>query len=161
MLGNAEEAKTIASANDTPDGWTYLGSGVSRRAYLSPSGVVYKVAITPYERQYNRWEYYASITMRNLPEYEWARKKVYIPEAEMYGDVIAMEYIPPSGRTDLSVYDLRESDKDLDHAIRILPLSTDLHNGNVEYLPDGRVAVFDLGFAKSPHVLKIPFEGVS
>lgn len=66
-LGSLEEAQEIFDAvgdhfkpgwseRDVPEGWVWLGSGGSRNAYLSPSGVVYKIqhdsseAETPWNR---------------------------------------------------------------------------------------------------------------
>lgn len=55
MIGSMEEAKEIwdyytnqqytddFDETRSPDGWSYVGDGSSRIAYLSPSGVVYKV----------------------------------------------------------------------------------------------------------------------
>jgi hypothetical protein len=55
VIGNADEALFIRDwyigqgpqrryeSNDTPEGWERLGSGCYRAAFLSPSGVVYKV----------------------------------------------------------------------------------------------------------------------
>jgi hypothetical protein len=52
MLGSLEEAQEIYEAvgqawfrgeGEVPPGWSFIGSGGTRRVYLSPSGVAYKV----------------------------------------------------------------------------------------------------------------------
>jgi hypothetical protein len=69
MIGNAEEAVFIhnwwhsparGSYSQPPAGWTYLGGGCYRSAYLAPSGVVYKVqkdlSGESWQTNYGEWQ---------------------------------------------------------------------------------------------------------
>lgn len=82
-----------------PDGWRYLGNGAYRCAFLSPSGVVYKIELRSNNGyawgQSNRGEYERILELRYDDRVKAAN--VYIPKAWLYTirktDVIAMEFI--------------------------------------------------------------------
>jgi hypothetical protein len=78
-----------------PGGWRYLGCGMYRTAFLSPTKVVYKLERGRRSNiQNNRGEYERILEMRYD---ETVRESVIIPKAwlyEIYGtDVIAMEFM--------------------------------------------------------------------
>jgi len=107
-IGNASEAAEILAAfrkgrsEDKwdegiaiPDGWKYLGHGLYRTAFLSPSGVVYKLergSLSWWEN--NRKEYENILEMRYDSR---VTETVIIPKAWLYeidgSDVIAMEFM--------------------------------------------------------------------
>lgn len=85
---NTEEPKI-------PAGWKYLASGISRRAYLSPTGVVYKVQKDPgSDYQGNKGEHATAEKVRR----SGSVKGAYIPRTALYevpgSWVIALEYMP-------------------------------------------------------------------
>jgi len=67
-------------------GWTFIGSGHSRHAYLAPSGVVYKVGWTGS----NKAEHEAATIMRSANH-----PFIGVPETRYYDTlgVLAMQYI--------------------------------------------------------------------
>lgn len=71
----------------TPMGWKFLGAGCSRAAWLAPDGQVYKI-LTREGSHYNYAEYEKC---QELREQDFAH--IYIPEADLIGDVLVMEYI--------------------------------------------------------------------
>ena len=100
MIGNLEEAQFIynwyrnikASYYDRPDGWQYLGSGCYRTAYLSPSGVVYKVEQSEGSWQSNRGEYetWKRLYLNcKMPKHSRLPKLSYFPVGQ--SGVIAIE----------------------------------------------------------------------
>lgn len=145
-----------------PDGWRFLAAGISRRAYLSPTGVVYKVQRDP-----------ASTYQGNKGEHETAQKirkscdvkGAYIPLTELYkvpgSWVIALEFMdgvrsaPQWEHCTYNNYYGRKCTCMFPGSVRCagkirkeltrLGLS-DLHSENVLWVPKQRVwAVVDLG----------------
>lgn len=103
MIGNAEEAARITQwyydgyVGDAPEGWKYLGAGVFRTAYLSPSGVVYKVQKSrAYSCQSNQgeWDAYRRLYYTcKMPKHSRLPKMGFFPMDGGPG-VIAAEFIP-------------------------------------------------------------------
>lgn len=151
---------------EIPEGWKYLAAGVSRRAYLSPSGVVYKVQRNPEsDYQGNKGEHETAERVRKSGSVRGA----YIPKTSLYevpgSWVIALEYMngirgdqhweqcanaayygkgkcscmfPGAVRCALAIR------RELQNKLGL----TDLHNENVLWVPSQRVwAVVDLGLA--------------
>jgi len=107
MIGNAEEAQFIEHwyrnvrdrydyGNTTaPEGWTYLGEGCYRTAYLAPSGVVYKVQQSMlsdgWQTNEGEWENWKRIYIScKMPKHSRLPKLTYFPVGEKRG-VIAIE----------------------------------------------------------------------
>lgn len=104
LIGNQEEAQFIHDwwweerhdrHGDAPEGWEYLGQGSFRIAYLSPSGVVYKVQKegAHYTYQTNKGEHEAWRRLYfncKMPEHTRLPKIGYFPIDESWG-VIAIE----------------------------------------------------------------------
>jgi hypothetical protein len=87
---NLEFAATLDRWADAPEGWTKLGSGSSRTAFLGPDGLVYKVSGRGDSYQ-NRAEANAVWTWRkrtDLPEWCIIPRAYYHAETE----VTVMEY---------------------------------------------------------------------
>lgn len=99
-IGSAEEAR-IAIEGYEPKGWQYLGSGSYRSAYLSPTGVVYKVNDDDsyYGSNDSEWDNYLRIEGMVLPS--WLR----IPRMQLYGDVMAAEYVDMSNALEWCTFD--------------------------------------------------------
>mgnify|MGYP003577083406 CR=1 FL=1 len=123
-LGTVEDARIIFDAVELgwhnaddvilPDGWSFVGSGGTRRVYRSPSGVVYKVEYSygDGELSWNEMEYenfrrikqegnlpgdwrvprsYLHTFRANIAKWEYpSRKKV---ESEVSVGILACEYI--------------------------------------------------------------------
>lgn len=88
MIGNQNDARLALHAAEVGD-YTYLLSneGTTRYAFLI-NGVVYKVEYSGDYWSANRSEYNNAARLRTtLPE------GFSVPEVEMYGDVLAMEYV--------------------------------------------------------------------
>jgi hypothetical protein len=108
-VGDHDEAQGIAAAHELfqigadaiPDGWTLLGTGEHRAAYLAPDGqTVYKVELTGSGRR-NRVEH-ANLTRWRETGHAWAPPTTLHTVARFDGivgwtdseiDVIAMPYI--------------------------------------------------------------------
>jgi hypothetical protein len=107
MVGCVTEAIEIASWDmeldehdewyDIPEGWTYLGEGEYRAAFLSPSGIVYKREINDGAWfGHNTTEYKYICKARLIPVQGWR-----VPDSSLYDvpvgysmvTVIAMEFI--------------------------------------------------------------------
>jgi hypothetical protein len=107
MIGSVTEAIEIASWEmeldehdewyDIPEGWTYLGEGEYRAAFLSPSGVVYKREINDgIFFGHNSVEFSNVRKAQGIPVQGWR-----VPDSELYQvpvgysivNVIAMEFI--------------------------------------------------------------------
>lgn len=107
LVGNQEEATLIHnwyhddrwSRAALPEGWTKLGEGSFRAAYLSPSGVVYKVQKDlRYGYQTNRGEYakWRDLYFNcKMPQYSRLPKLGYFPINDSYG-VVAIEKLSKS-----------------------------------------------------------------
>lgn len=76
----------------TPEGWRFLGNGAQRVCWLGPDGWVYKFQLEP-RSDFNYAEYERCKSGFSHPH-------VYVPEVQMVGDVLLMEYVegewPPS-----------------------------------------------------------------
>ncbi|AVD99384.1 hypothetical protein SEA_BILLNYE_213 [Streptomyces phage BillNye] len=166
MIGCVTEAIEIASweieyddEHDEyvfiPEGWTYLGEGESRIAFLSPSGVVYK-------REVNDGEWFGA----NSIEYRYLRKAAGIPvqgwrvpEHQLYDipvgykmvSVMAMEFV--GGEFD-AWCDMSQGkcncEKPGGICSRAAALAaaaawgvTDIHRGNVRVQWDGTRVIID------------------
>ena len=109
MIGNADHAATIAALptldfNDdaqfdfatgeyllTPEGFTYLGSGSYRVAFLGPDDVVYKREEVPYMRTAHCNIGEARIYANDKPEgFRFAA-------CTLFGEILAMEYVEDDG----------------------------------------------------------------
>ncbi len=161
MLGKAAEAKValaimavategmeyppstvIHEATRAYPGWRYLGSGISRYAFLSPSGVVYKVAKADFYTSHNENEHKAATGVRkllklNVPSAKRMRDYIAVPETRIFASgVLAMEYLG-----DEEQHDGGPAIKCFKH----LGIGLDTHPGNLRRTPDGKVAMIDLG----------------
>jgi len=159
MLGTIEEATLIRDwqverlnafdfdrYGEGPEGWTRVGTGLSRVAYLAPSGVVYKVQLHEVCYQTNKGEANA------LRRYWFTRmpKGCRLPRFRFYdltgggGGVMAMEYLgallhhcePEAERIRLKALqgELQELMWDV----------TDLHSWNLAVDEDGLLVPIDL-----------------
>lgn len=145
-----------------PDGWKFLAAGVSRRAYLSPTGVVYKVQRDPgSDYQGNKGEHETAERVRKSGEVRGA----YIPRTALYevpgSWVIALEYMHgvrgdwhwetycyPGGKCGCGFPGYRRCASAIKRELQSKLGLTDLHNENVLWVPSQRVwAVVDLGLA--------------
>ncbi|WMI33864.1 serine/threonine kinase [Streptomyces phage Patelgo] len=141
-----------------PDGWKFLAAGISRRAYLAPSGVVYKVMKTPgTDYQGNKGEHETAERVRRSGQVKGA----IIPRTALYKVpgcyVIALEFM--DGKREDRHWDMgcyykcicafpgspRCSSKiraELESKLGLY----DLHSQNVLWVPSQRAwAVVDLG----------------
>jgi hypothetical protein len=154
-----KNARTGNSPEDweLPNGWAYLGSGQFRAAFLSPTGVVYKVQKFANSRQSNRGEYEYLLELRYSESVKAVN--VILPKAWLYtigrAEVIAMEYMCGIKIPDYCFYECNCTDqiktggqcawKELERIESALGL-TDLHDDNVVFIPEQRKwAVIDLG----------------
>lgn len=154
---------------ELPEGWKFLAAGMSRRAYLSPSGVVYKVQRNlESDYQGNKGEHETAERVRKSGSVRGA----YIPRTSLYkvpgSWVIALEYMPgirgdhhwdscrstsyygdDTGRKCTCMFPgaVRCSARIKSELRNKLGLF-DLHSENVLWVPSQRVwAVVDLGLA--------------
>lgn len=110
MIGTPEEARAIYAVGDgynptPPEGWQFLGSGMYRNAFLSPSGVVYKVekneCLGYGQDNYGEYCNWLTASTRKFPEDVRLPAMTFysISESEdsfgrtVHGGVIAMEYV--------------------------------------------------------------------
>lgn len=110
LVGNQDEATFIHNwyhaharlrdyyvNSNLPEGWQFLGAGSFRAAYLSPSGVVYKVQkdLSGSRYQTNKGEYDAWRRLyfnTKMPRYSRLPKMGYFPVDEFNGiGVVAIE----------------------------------------------------------------------
>lgn len=142
-IGSKAEAEYIRKANNPGrDGWQYLGSGISRQAWLSPTGIVYKVARFASNNisEHNWAQQYRKLHREGHPVVRYVNKTLRIPRTALYCDgfVIAMEFF---GTDELSYLDSRyDRGKE---AARLLGC-IDLHRGNIRKAGK-RMALIDLG----------------
>jgi hypothetical protein len=106
------EAETILDAHrkgEIPAGWELIGKGDFRYAYLSPTGVVYKIE-KGRTGQSNRGEYERILEFRF--DERAKRANVIIPKAWLYTirktDVIAMEFM--SGEYSSPLHSIEDCD---------------------------------------------------
>jgi hypothetical protein len=158
-IGSMAEAETILTghrAGSVPNGWEKIGSGEFRTAYLSPTGIVYKVERGFRKGQSNRGEYEHILELR----YSEAVKEsgAYIPKAWLYEigrvSVIAMEYCAGINVSIGCILEdecqcgpeFSECGWDTIERISYATGLTDLHKDNVVFLPaQKRWALIDLG----------------
>ena len=119
MIGNADDAETAQIIDldwnesmsrtgssgtyciDIPEapGWFAIGRGATRRVFLSPEGVVYKVASRPCHNEDE-----AEIVAAIRPFFgELAKHNIRIPDCTLWGDVLAMEFV--EGTSDIEFED--------------------------------------------------------
>lgn len=139
-LDEAETAYLMNAYDRVLDGWEYLGAGVHRSAYLSPSRVVYKVAHDGYSaRQAQFAEMLAVRVLSTVP----SPAGFGVPRADLVEvvpgiPVIAMEFIDGEG-----CY----LDGDRQTTARSFYRNNDIHAGNIiERRSDGTIFMIDLGF---------------
>lgn len=173
MVGSREEAKFIYDwairfnhdfdeywdkediEENTPDGWTFLGTGMYRAAFRSPSGVCYKVekdGEADYgQSNFEEYENYVQLLAVKMPEhsrlpaytfYKMGEIETYYGRTKTLG-VSAMECV--EGET---LYDFGEPAEDMVimRAIGRACRLSDVHSGNVmkEYRT-GDLILVDLG----------------
>lgn len=102
LVGNQEEAALIhewyhysrSGSWNLPEGWTRLGEGSFRAAYLSPSGVVYKVQkdlLHGYQTNHGEYEKWRDLYFNcKMPQHSRLPKLGYFPIDEGVG-VVAIE----------------------------------------------------------------------
>jgi predicted unusual protein kinase regulating ubiquinone biosynthesis (AarF/ABC1/UbiB family) len=100
-LGSRANAKIALDIveNDyrAPEGWKHIGSGSTRSCWLAPDGVVYKVAHSTYEYDWDNSESEVKAARRWRRSKTLARQDIYVPKCRMWrvgkNRVVAMEYI--------------------------------------------------------------------
>lgn len=101
MIGNAEEAEFIhywyhakwdQFSETAPEGWEYLGEGCYRTAYLSPTGVVYKVQ----QSESGGWQ-------TNAGEWEVWKRLYFGCKMPVHSRLPKMYYHALAGRENLGV----------------------------------------------------------
>lgn len=135
-------AESVASA---PDGWRKIGEGIARDAYLSPSGVIYKL---PRDGRNSSDQSYseavsADRTGNILPFDGWR-----IPDVTVFHfgvPIVAMEYVA-TGYSAAGPDAIDHYEKTRDVAAEWFGLS-DLHYENVRFDNDGTVVIIDLGIS--------------
>ena len=104
MIGTQENAAIASTLGEyiwtgetLPEGWTFLGEGCYRYAFLSPEGCVYKVSHYSEEDTYteNETEWRNFVGM-NDAIVKHSNGKCRLAESSYFAtyDVIAMEYVP-------------------------------------------------------------------
>lgn len=159
MIGNAEEAQFISDwyrnskcvcVTGAPEGWKYLGSGSYRTAYLSPSGVVYKVQQDPgcsYQSNRGEWDTYRRLYYTcKMPKHSRLPKMGFFPMGSTVG-VIAAEFIPK----ECTWYRVLKNDKgeeymfsDVVRAVRDATRIGDLYGENVRLDANNMVVPTDI-----------------
>lgn len=110
MIGSIHEAKLIFDAcgdrwidGILPEGWSHLGGGSTREAYLSPSGVVYKICHY-YQEDYpseNEYEFFNFARIKQdgrLPK-GWMVPEVTLHDFEATFHVYSYDTLNPEMRT--------------------------------------------------------------
>lgn len=141
VIGSEEEARAVVGVaavvgeygepGPCGNGWTFLGAGAYRQAFLSPTGTVYKVA--KYYPEENENEHRACTRIRQNVKQDL----VYVPETSLYGQVLAMEYVDGSPAL------WSEMSKAEGHTVMDVLGIRDCHSGNVRRMRDGKLAVID------------------
>ncbi len=141
-----------------PKGWRYLGHGMYRAAFLSPSGVVYKVETGNRisRMQSNVSEYERILELRFSDDVK--ETGVIIPKAWLYSvsgrDIIAMEYMDgewASGYHSMDECDCAGRFGDMCAWSQFITLESrlgmsDIHEGNAVFIPAQKAwALIDLG----------------
>lgn len=123
-----------------PEGWTYLGSGVSRAAFLGPDGWVYKFGST----WANDGEVNAA--QRLFTEQDSTFGVPWVEHVGDYGhySVIRAEYIAGEWHTEYDYYANKDEWRDLSRFIIDHARVGDVHYGNVCFR-DGTPVIIDLG----------------
>ena len=129
-----------------PTGWSFLGAGVSRYVFLSPTGVAYKVGF--YGDSYvNQVEHDCAAAVRKAlrkrsDRVVEAAKFLYIPKTRMFSNgVLAMEYINGDRASSFE-----DNYHEAEAAACSLGIGLDFHPGNGIEMKDGRIALIDMGF---------------
>lgn len=132
------------NVNSLPEGWTFLGSGISRWAFLAPDGWVYKFGE----------EYSNEAEVRNAQrlylEQDDTLRVPWVEFCGQYGEwtVIRCEYICGEWQTASDYYDgwsLKKEWMEVDNYISRKFGLSDLHYGNVCFVDGGVPAAIDLG----------------
>ena len=125
-------------------GWKYLGSGVSRTAYLGPDGLVYKVGSMGANEKDHRF----SRALRKCPKMS---KEFSIPDTVIIEGVLLMTAAIPDHDTKAYRYDGKHGGKQnraeetfAKMAQEIGVYASDLHYDNL-YLSGGRWTIVDMG----------------
>src|SRR5512139_3469767 len=153
MIGNIEEARFIREwcyENDhweSPKGWRRLGSGCYRTAYLSPSGVVYKVERCSNSYQTNEGEAGAlrRYMFRKFPQ-GCRLPRYQLFTFDEHEGVMAMEHLPrllrQVSRHDEEGAKIRALRARL---VEALADTDDMHDDNIGITADGVLVPIDLG----------------
>jgi len=138
-----------------PKGWKTIGNGCSRKAFLSPDGIVYKVT---FDADYglgwqgNRTEMRNIISILRMPSSD----ALVIPRATLFDlgkdAVMAMEFFPQMACNECHFCDecpTPQERRDFNAAARKLKIE-DTHDGNIRWIPrQRRYAVIDIGISAS------------
>lgn len=157
MIGSEAEARLLdAYRGDCPPGWQVLGEGSYRRAYLSPTGVVYKRHL--YDASWeddNHLEHEISEAIHAAGDLPCVAERLavcYVPKTSLYGSILAMEHCPGER---CCLDDKWETDTvpcDVMDALADLGIQ-DTHGDNVLWQGDlGRYVCIDLGTSCSRQV---------
>lgn len=152
MIGSPEEALIASKFRvvheyaesypfELPPGWTFLGHGAWRNAFLSPTGVVYKLQIGDQDTaNYEEYQNYLEIIKTPIPGW-------YVPEVDLYSvgpiDIIAMEYIEgePDDDVEAEDYYFPEEWFEATNSWGI----EDVSPFNIIIMSDGKRALIDMG----------------
>lgn len=143
-VGTAAEAKIASGLSRygtiLPEGWRNLGSGSTRTAYLSPSGVVYKVG----RERNNKVEAEAIESFYKQGKAE--DENYYIPKAAMFAcGVLAMERVEGKKRGGGDSWSVQEERGSA--ALSALGIA-DVGRHNYVIMEDGRVGCYDIGYMR-------------
>lgn len=128
----------LDNSHELPPGWSYLGHGASRIAFLGPDGFVYKRGYTGIWRGRNRGDGHCEAEGNSYPHVsvKAAKSGIYIPQCRWYRSVrvLAVELIE-KGR------DYKEGD-DVDSKAHSVGL-WDVHQGNFWFDKHDRLVCVD------------------
>lgn len=126
-----------------PEGWKFLGSGISRWAFLAPDGWVYKFG----SRYANRNEVDAAQQL--FPQQDSTLRIPWVEPVGDYGDfsVIRCEFMDGEWQDadDVNSRAVRDMWRDLSRFLSRFSIG-DVHYGNVCFVDGGTPAVIDLGW---------------
>jgi hypothetical protein len=162
MIGTLEEATEICTLIPVGVGftqamtvkkrvegtkWTYLGCGWSRFAFLSPSGVVYKVPTAQGRKAMNEAEHQNAQRLRESQENHVRslldEGEIYVPETHYFPNgILAMEY---AGHLSGGAGGQERFYRAIEQVMNVLRIG-DMHGGNLMYDRDNdRFVLVDLG----------------
>jgi hypothetical protein len=154
VIGSQAEADAIAGVSwngNLPQGWEHMGSGCSRRAYLAPSGVVYKVADGYDDANDTEYLTYVALVLSGAIPEGWDVPMTYRYRVNVNGAervIIAMENL---GHSEVSLYhtNIPVPAGYASHAAiaREVFGVFDSHGGNIRQRKDGALVCIDLGFS--------------